>query len=581
MVLVQVADEHLVEVVVGETNAELVELQLHKNDWHVRHARRLLAERAEAGQSMEEVHQSLRKIFETNPDVTRKLRAMWALHNTGGTSTHWLSKQLDHKKEHVRVWAIRLLCDHSTPNASTIKKFRQMAKDDSSGLVRVYLASALQRTPLIERLSIAERLAQHDQDANDRVQPLMIWYGIEPAVVKQPSEALELALHSRIPKLRRFVARRLAEHDPNALQITLAALAKAKTPDVQADFLGGLRRGLLGYKTVRMPKNWATLYAKLKNSTAADVRESAHFLAVLFNDKEAIVRLRKTLADRTVSTGRREVALQALLKRKNDELFDLLGKLAHDRKIRGPVLRALAAFDKNKVSTIIIGQYKSMTDDEKQDAIATLASRPKYALALLGAIERKDIPRQDVSTFTARQLQELRDKRVSAKLAKVWGQVRRTPAKRQALIENYKGKLTESVMAQANLTSGKAVFKKMCMQCHRLYGEGNKIGPDLTGSNRNNLHYVLENLIDPSATIGRDYRLTNVFTANGRLIAGIVVEENEQAVTLQTTNERLVVPKKDIEARRVANVSMMPEGQIEKLKFDELRDLIGYLRRKK
>jgi mono/diheme cytochrome c family protein len=127
---------------------------------------------------------------------------------------------------------------------------------------------------------------------------------------------------------------------------------------------------------------------------------------------------------------------------------------------------------------------------EKQDAINTLASRPSYALALLTAIERKQVPRADVSIFTARQLKDLRDRRVTEKLDKVWGQIRQTPAEKTALIAKYKALLTPQALAGANLPQGRAVFNRTCYQCHTLFGAGNKIGPDLTGSNRFDLHYA-------------------------------------------------------------------------------------------
>ncbi len=117
----------------------------------------------------------------------------------------------------------------------------------------------------------------------------------------------------------------------------------------------------------------------------------------------------------------------------------------------------------------------------------------------------------------------------------------------------------------------------MCSQCHVLYGAGTKIGPDLTGSGRADLHYVLENIIDPNAVIGRDYQLTNLFTKTGRLVSGIVVEETDRALTVQTATERLTFAKEEIEERTLANVSMMPEGQIEQMTFVELRDLVKYL----
>jgi putative heme-binding domain-containing protein len=129
----------------------------------------------------------------------------------------------------------------------------------------------------------------------------------------------------------------------------------------------------------------------------------------------------------------------------------------------------------------------------------------------------------------------------------------------------------------ADRTHGRALFAKNCATCHRLFDAGEKIGPDLTGSQRKNLDYVLENVIDPSAVVGRDYQVTVVQTADGRVITGILVEENENALTLQTSNERIVVPQTEVENRKKSNVSLMPDDQLSRLSLEEIRDLVGYL----
>jgi putative membrane-bound dehydrogenase-like protein len=563
-----------------KTDAELVDLQLYRNDWYVRHARRILTERAAAGKPMAAVHESLRKLYDNNPDSTRKLRALWALYTTGGASDGWLRQQLDHADEHVRSWAVRLLCDRQPPGPDTLKKFQSMAKNDVSGLVRLYLAAMLQRMHLADRLPIAASLAAHPEDAHDRCQPLMIWYGVEAAVPDHKTAALHLAASSRVPKLPQFIARRFTEavgNDKTALEPLMEFLAGTQDPAVQRDLAVGLREGLEGRKSVPMPAGWQGAYPRLAASALEEVRESTHVLGLIFNDPRALAYLHKTLVNSAARSSERAAALKALVARGSPDLVPTIIKLLDEPALRGPALRALAAYQRDDVPQTILRLYKSFTPSEKQDAINTLASRPSYALALLTAIEHKQVPQSEVSAFTARQLKDLRDQRVTDKLDKVWGQVRQTPAEKKALIAKYKALLTPKVLAAANLPNGRAVFKRTCHQCHTLYGDGNKIGPDLTGSNRFDLYYVLENLIDPSAVIGSDYRLTNILTSNGRLISGIIVAETERAVTVQTATERLVLAKSDIDDRRVSRISMMPEGQVEQLSLAELRDLVGYL----
>lgn len=563
-----------------ESDEKLVALQLHKNDWYVRQARRILTERADTGRDMRKVHAALRQMFETQADATRKLRALWMLYATGGARRDWLMKQLAHADEHVRSWAVKLLCDDGAVETAVVRRFKQMAAGGPSALVRLHLASALQRLDANERLVLGSALAQRSEDGSDTWQPLLIWYGIEPAVPRHPATALRIVAQSRIPKVRQFVTRRLTEaagKAPARLENLIELLSVKEFAAVQRDVLAGLRDGLRGQRDVEMPAGWHTAFPRLAVSEAEDVRLSSHQLGMLFRDSRAREGLRDMVRDKAGSRSLREGALQALIQARDNDLLALLFGLLSDGNMRGPALRGLAGHADDGIPKRVLELYPSLSAEHKQDALATLASRKLYALALLDAVEKKRIPRTDISPFTARQMQDLKDKEIAARLTKVWGQVRPSSTDKKALIAKHKALLTPEVLKKANAAHGRLVYKKTCAQCHTLFGEGNKIGPDLTGSNRADLHYVLENIIDPSAVIGRDYQLTNIVTRNGRLIAGIIVEESDRAVTMQTANEKLVISKADVDERQVLPISMMPEGQIEQLTFAELRDLVAYL----
>lgn len=192
------------------SDAQLVELQLHKNDWQVRHARRVLQERAAAGKLTADIKPALQKIFADNPDVTRKLRALWALHSIGGIDDAGLSGLLDHPSEYLRAWAIRLLVEDRKVPAPAMEKFRNLAESDRSPYVRLHLASSLQRLPLDKRWPVVEALAAHADDANDPNLPLMIWYAMEPLVPTNKPRAAALMTKVKIPVVREHIARRLA-----------------------------------------------------------------------------------------------------------------------------------------------------------------------------------------------------------------------------------------------------------------------------------------------------------------------------------------------------------------------------------
>ena len=124
---------------------------------------------------------------------------------------------------------------------------------------------------------------------------------------------------------------------------------------------------------------------------------------------------------------------------------------------------------------------------------------------------------------------------------------------------------------------GRAVFNRTCLSCHKLFDAGGDVGPELTGSDRANPDYILENVLDPSAAVSQDYTVTNVATTDGRLVSGIIREQTPTSLVIQTANERVVLPREDVEAIKPSTTSMMPEGLLEPLSTREVRDLFAYL----
>ncbi len=206
------------------SDQQLVDLQMHANDWYVRQARVLLHTRAAADKlDQAAVHARLRQMFQSAPTSGKRLRALWTLHVTGGLQTDQLAALLKHEDPYVRSWAIQLLCDDAdinafqvaeasggaTVDASIRQQFATMAESDSSPIVRLYLASAVQRMPFQHRLPILSRLCGHGEDAADSNLPRMYWFALEPMVPEYPEAALQLAVGGKIPALQEFVARRL------------------------------------------------------------------------------------------------------------------------------------------------------------------------------------------------------------------------------------------------------------------------------------------------------------------------------------------------------------------------------------
>lgn len=192
-------------------------------------------------------------------------------------------------------------------------------------------------------------------------------------------------------------------------------------------------------------------------------------------------------------------------------------------------------------------------------------------------MQRGDVPTRDLSAFTARQLLSLNDKNLSEKLTKVWGVIRPASADKTKLLSHYLALTPPDALKKADRSHGRAVFARTCAKCHTLFDDGGKIGPNLTGSQRINPEYVLTKVLDPSAVVAKDYQMTVFNLADGRVVNGIVKEENAKVVTVQTQNEVLRLNKADIDSRKQSTQSMMPDGQLAMMSDVEVRDLIAYL----
>lgn len=195
------------------SDAELVRLHLHKNEWFVTHARKEIQRRVQMGKDRKEIVDGLTRLIQGEENETRILRALWTLNAIGATSEASLVAHLEEEHEAIRAWAVRLLTDREKLSKESLRRFAELAREDKSPLVRLHLASALQKLSLDQRWEIAEALAGRSEDINDPMIPLMIWYGVEPLVKQSRGRALTLAGRAKIPLVRQYIARRMAEPD--------------------------------------------------------------------------------------------------------------------------------------------------------------------------------------------------------------------------------------------------------------------------------------------------------------------------------------------------------------------------------
>jgi putative heme-binding domain-containing protein len=367
---------------------------------------------------------------------------------------------------------------------------------------------------------------------------------------------------------------------PKPLDVLMQTLGKIENPDAQANILRGLNASLKGRRDVPVPTAWESLYAKLKTSPNEEVRRQAQTLAVTFGGESALTEMRRTLADHSAKLESRKAALDALISVKDTSSLPLLFDLLQEATpLRAPALRGLAGYDDTKIPTAVLAAFPQLDAAEKRDALNTLLSRPASARALLAAIDAKKLARGEITAPLAGQLQNIKDPNIEKWVKTNWGTVRTSSAEKQQQVAKFKEFLGTDAILRADASHGRVLFTQTCAVCHTLFGEGGKIGPELPGSFED-VDYLLQNILDPNATIGKDYQQTFITTKSGQLVAGMITSEDAREVVLKTLADPVTVRRADIAEMQTSEQSMMPEGLLLALDEQGVRDLFLYLRQR-
>ena len=346
---------------------------------------------------------------------------------------------------------------------------------------------------------------------------------------------------------------------------------------VQASLLRGLLQGLEGRRDVNPPAGWRSLRQRLSESRNEQVRDAARLLSQRFGDQAAIEQAMTVAFDSSAAVDRRREALAALVAQRYRPVAPRLVELLEVPQLRIDAVRAFGVLDVSTAPQELLGRYADVPAPVRRAIIETLASRKSYASELTRALGKGIVSRDEIPSYVARSLADI----VGQPFTDVYGPIQEMGGDVGAAISKYKQILTKDALAGADASRGRVVFQKTCAACHLMYGDGGTVGPDLTGSNRANLDYLLLNSVAPSADVPEGYRTRLVQTIDGRILTGVLAAEDDQRIILKTVEQpRLVVAKADIEARKVSEKSMMPEGQLDQLSRRDLLDLVKYMQTK-
>lgn len=557
------------------SDAELIAYQSGRSEWHRRQARNLLRDRVATGKLSDGTASTLRQNLVQAKSPAEKLHALWALVAIGSADTSVLRGLATDGDEHVRSWAVRLLADTAAQDKTD---FASLARDERSALVRLYLASALRKIPIEQRGALGAALLSYAEDDADHNQGPMIWFGIEPMIPQSPSVALGLAVRGKIQSVRQNIARLFAEDMAKNSDLlgTLLLRVAVSAPADQLAVLNGVSEALRGLRKAPAPASWPVASRQFSESADARVRDVARELGVVFGDGRAMDDLKKIVSDSGASPVARRAALKSLLENKPEGLAALLTANANDATVWGPAIAGLINLGESTGVELAAGKYQWMSAPDRELVLAAAVTRASSANALLDAVASGRIPKSDLTPAYARQIAGLADSALKTKLTTVWGVAGGVSSDKRQMIETLRKELTPAVAA-ANLSAGRVQFQRLCASCHVLYGEGGQVGPDLTGSGRASLDYLLENVVDPAAVVAADFRMTVAELKDGRTLNGLLREANPRTVTIVTQAERVTAERGEIVKLETSDSSMMPDGLLESLKPEERRDLIAYL----
>jgi putative heme-binding domain-containing protein len=563
------------------SSQELVALRTRPNDWWPDMARRLLAERRDAT-----VIPPLRELLQADRDESLALRDLWALDVSGGLDDDTARALLDHPVSAVRRWAIRRLGDDRRSSDALRIKLVDIASQESDVMVRSQLASSCQRWGPKDALPILERLVLRTQDAADPHIPLLLWWALEVQMRTDPGGAVDLVSSDSaqssalvrdhlLERVARLLTARSTDSDFHACA---RLLDTALGPAQVARLVAGMEKGLEGRRLPAVP---APLVEPLKRLWSVPEPALAVVrLAVRLGSTEALERALEEARDRQRAEADRltliELVGQVDCEQSRSTLLELLGR-PESRAVELAVLNALGRFGQPEVAKAVLGRYSSLRPELRDRALDLLCSRRAWAALLLEAVGQGRIPPKDLRIAQVLQVVKLNDQELKATVERVWGRVPGpgSPEKIRRIAE-VRGMLPEGDKGSA--VRGRLVFQQACAGCHRFFDEGAAIGPDLTGAERGNLDFLLTSLVDPSALVRKEFQAQTVATSDGRVLSGLVVEETGQSITLfDSKQQKVVVPRTLIEEQKPSSTSLMPEGLLDPLSEEQVRDLFKYL----
>lgn len=558
-----------------KTSAQLVETLDHPNRWQRATALRLLSDRPD--QSV--VGELRRQLLSSGGQGLNPLWKLWAIYQLGGLETPTLLATLDHANPQVRSWAVRLACDGSQPASLVTDKLAELAISEPDIRVRVQLASSARRLPAKYAFSIVRGLISHAEDKDDPFLPLSLWWAIEAKCETEPDEVVQFlqtedfwshALSREVIAER--IMRRFASGDRSDLVRCGTLLNSIDDPSVRSKFLSGLEMALRGRSAVSLPDTLT--------SALAETGELPLSLRVRQGDSNAVAEAFRRMSDPKSSVAERVELVELLGSQKSPaalSTFLSLFKSDNHSKLQLAALAALAPYDEISIAQQLIDVLPVRNSDQQIAIISILVSRPAWASALVDAIRLNRVDKQIVPADLARRLLFHDRPSLSDQVLSLWPELNESSRPRG---RRETASLASIILeGSADPYRGKRLFLDSCGRCHKLFNVGGDVGPDLTADPRNDLSRLLIAVTAPSAEVREGFETYVAVTDDGRVISGLLIDQDDHVVVIREADGRDVILERDgLEELVRQTKSLMPDGLLDQMSDQEVRDLFAYLR---
>jgi putative heme-binding domain-containing protein len=532
-----------------------------------------------------------------------RIRALSALVGSEAIDDVFLASLFANSEPALRAWAARIAGnteaeaahDHAAQQVSSaVRQQVVTAAKDPSADVRLQAAIAARKIEGID--PIVALIDVLDRSGDDRLIPHIVWNNLQPLMETRGAEIAHRLAEISFERnaacsdfVPRTFERLLAAQaiDGVALDAIFRLALRAPRPNVSRRCVQVLAEHI---QTRELSGAKLDSVERALKSAVASVLSGPHqrplfidlaLLSASWRDPTGIQAARALAADVKIPERQRIAAIEALASANDASVLEPVESMLSARRSGSPGFRArligaLARLDAPRVAELVLAHYDRLDPDEKPVAIQLLTQRIAWSKSLLAAIGAGHIPSHDLNLSQVRKLLAFGDKELIDEVHARWGRIRDARDPQRELVIVSMRKLIRG--NHGDPAEGEKVFKRICAQCHKIHGQGNDVGPEITLNGRSSFDQLLSNVFDPNLVIGAAYRAVVVVTKEGRVLTGLLAEDNPRRIVLKVQGGKTeTVPRDDVETVRVSNISLMPEQIENQMKPQEIVDLFTFL----